>query len=206
MTIVRPTRRPITAWDALVWAYAHENVRAQGGVEPGMAKDYSTAHAMQRWSETGIKATVDGWWSCHPDAAMIDARVMRLVVDRWQYTRIARAAERRTPIGPVPVLPETLPLPEIVNTGRGNAPKVVNHPVSRRPWYCPVWWDGPSPEERARAERLQASLHRVFVGVLDALIGMRGLEKWSIKSRGLTNCDESLTKAGTIHEVRPTLA
>lgn len=197
-------KREITAWDALVWAYASENVRASGGIEPAR-RDYSTALAMQRWGETGVKASLDGWWSCHADAVMIDVRVGRLV-SGWQYTRIARAAEKRVPVSPIPQLEDTLPHPEMHNTGRGNAPKVVRHPVSRREWFCPVVWEGPTPEERARAERLQASLHGVFLAVLDALIGIDGLEKWSIKSRGLTNCDESLTSESRIHAVCPEVA
>jgi hypothetical protein len=197
-------KREITAWDALVWAYANENVRAAGGIEPAR-RDYSTALAMQRWGETGVKASLDGWWSCHIDAVVIDARVKRLT-DGRQYTLIARAAEARVPISPIPQLEETLPHPELVNTGRGKGPKVINHPTGRRPWYCPLVWEGPTPEERARAERLQASLHGVFLAVLDALIGIDGLERWSIKSRGLTNCDESLTSESRIHAVCPEVA
>ena len=68
------SKREITAWEALVWAYANENVRAAGGVDPGR-RNYTTALAMQRWGETGVKASLDGWWSCHADAVMIDARV-----------------------------------------------------------------------------------------------------------------------------------
>lgn len=198
------SKREITAWGVLIWAYANENVRASGGIEPAR-RDYSTALAMQRWGETGVKASLDGWWSCHIDAVVIDAKV-RDLVNGLQYTRIARAAEARVPISPIPQLEETVPHPEIVNTGRGNAPKVVRHPVSRREWYCPVIWEGPTPAERARAERLQASMHGVFIAVLDALIGMDRLEKWIVTSRGLTNCDESLTSESRIHAVCPEVA
>lgn len=187
---LRRAKLPITAWDALVWAFRTEHARAIGGAFVAR-KHRGPGIAQQQWELAGTKATIDGLWQGHEDAVAIDGLV-KSVIDLYVrrgagevYVRIAQGAERAVPIAAKVILPDRRPVPVLVNTGRGLGPKVEITPAGRRPWFCPVDWEGPTEEERQAIERAHAVIHEVFLAVLDALQGL-ALARWTVTGRGLS--------------------
>lgn len=165
-------KKVISAWRALVWAYADEAVRAANA-----HLGFKDQGQPRYWSE---KATVSGFLSAHPDAIALDATLQRSL-DGYQYTRIARAAEQRVPI------PATidLPPPRIVPVlnRRGN-PSVLINPSSGRPWYCPVEIVGFTDQKARDLQEAQLAMHRVLLAVLDVVLAMP-FERWEVRGRGI---------------------
>lgn len=173
-------RREITAWGALVWAYADQHVRAAThcGSEPALY--CSNGLALIRVGETGIGGgAINGLLEAHPDAWAIDNLVANWF-DEWPEWRhgVAVYAEKRRPP----------PAAEQLTTFRICGPKysAKGHPVvlyndrgGRSAYLCVL--DVEEGATEADVER-----HRAFLAMFSALLEiMQGLklERWKISGR-----------------------
>jgi len=175
-------RREISAWKALVWAYADENVRAAThcGSEPALY--CSNGLSLMRVGETGIGGgTINGLLEAHPDAWAIDNLVANWF-DEWPDWRqgVALYAESRRP----PPAVEHLPRQRIVGpklNGKGNPVQLYrDFGAKDHPYLCPLEID----EGYTAA---QVEWHRQFLllfkAMLDVMEGLK-LERWRVRGRG----------------------
>lgn len=179
-----PAKKTITAWRALVWAYADENVRAANAHL--VYRDDGRSRYAGYASE---KATVSGYLAAHADAIAVDA-MLKGGLDGYQYTRIARAAEQRVPIPAKIELPPPRIIPVLNRRGR---PDVLLNPASGKPWYCPVKIIGFGDAQARDLQSAQLAMHRIFVWVLDEVARMP-FERWVIRGRGIDSLGESLDR------------
>lgn len=180
---VRDFRRETTAWDALVWAYYDQSVRAAThcGSEP--AHYCSNGLSMMRVGETGIgRGTINGLLEAHPDAWAIDNLVGNWF-DEWPEWRngVAIYAESRRP----PPAPEQLPRLRIVGplmTTKGNPVHLYRDWGAKdHPFLCPL-----EIEEGCTEAQVQRHIQflALFEAMLDVMKGLK-LDKWKIVAR---NC------------------
>lgn len=188
-------RREITAWRALVWAYADETLRAatDAASAPGHLE---RSAGVVRYTDQGRSNTQGCWLEVHEDAFAIDALVMAWFDhDGLRRDELARYAERRTPP------PRQLDL-QPLRCGpvyRANGAIKLEYPPRGRqvPYLCYVDYEGLPPHVVELKQRRQAELHGLFLALLDVMAGLR-LSKWKILGRGLTDGGESLTRGSNV--------
>jgi hypothetical protein len=185
-------RQPITAWHAIVWAYADEHVRA-AGEEYNYHSEAKATSSTGRLMNMGIvqgRGAINGRLDCHEDALEIDAflRVWLDDVDRSYYPGLVNAIENRRR---VPMARELVPL-HAVPVRRPNG--AIKEEYTRlgshaAPSYCLVEWEGYTIEELAAAQEL----YDLFIAFLDIMPGLK-LSKWRIAERGLDNAGRIIDK------------
>lgn len=180
-------RQPITAWKALVWAYADECVRVATN------SDYRRADlgysSVDLEGAGGSGGAINGFLEAHEDALAIDETVRAWFdFNGTYYHRLAVAAEKRRPLPQACDLPALRVVPERKVNG---TIKIEYNSAGRHgtPHYCLVLYDGYTADELAKVQEL----HDLFIALLDIMPGLK-LGKWRITERGLTNGRESLTK------------
>ena len=194
--IIKPDlRREISSWGLLIWAYRDQSVRAASYDEK--ARYCSNGLVLQRLGETGIgRGAINGYHLPHEDALAIDA-----FVEEWfepvsgGRDYLAWYAERAK----LPPHPDTLPRERLVPLLKHNGmPETLIHPVTRRPYACILKMEGLSKREIDR----QATLYALWDVLLDIMIG-KSWSNWKVTQRGLTSCDESLTRVSMLSALRP---
>ena len=178
---VADLRREITAWRALVWAYADENVRAATHCGGESAQYCSNGLRMMRIGETGIgRGTINGLLDAHPDACAIDNLVANWF-DEWPMWRqgVAVYAEKRM-FPPSADLMQTFTIVGPVLNAKGR-PKEIWHTVGRKdhPYLCPLEVEGFPREEIERHRQFMA----LFDAMLEVMMGLK-LTRWRIVSKG----------------------
>lgn len=175
-------RREITAWGALVWAYADENVRAAThcGSEPAFY--CSNGLSVMRVGETGVgRGAINGLLDAHPDAWAIDNLVANWF-DDWPEWRngVAVYAEGRRP----PPTVERLPRLRIVGpqlTAKGNPVQLYrDYGAKDHPYLCPLEIEEGCTQRDVERHRQFLAL---FEAMLDVMSGLK-LERWKIVGRG----------------------
>lgn len=202
-----------TPWEALVWAYAEENVRAANGHHtvpmiasalrrlgegPGAAFEargalagYLDCHADAAAIESVVKGVTAGgrefaWWELEMvgDPARLVSDVKRARVAAADiHAEIAAAAEAR--VMPPPEIAIEPPRAAPLYDRGSPHPYVAIHPRARRPWYCPVEWAGTMPNQAARQRARHEAVYAAFLDVLVALQG-REFDRFFI---GAAFCD-----------------
>lgn len=185
-------RTPISAWHALVWAYADECVRAAGEEynHHATAKQTSSTGRLMNMGIVQGRGAINGRLDCHEDAVTIDVKLRAWLdeVNRNFYPCLAKAVERRKR---VPRAGELMPLhPVPVRRANGT----IKEEYSRmgrhdQPSYCLVEWEGYTLEELSAAQQL----YDLFIAFLDVLPGMK-LSKWLISERGLDSSGRIIDK------------
>lgn len=186
-------RRDITAWAALVWAYADEIVLAASSIGPSnFIKDGPAMSGLGRERIGG--GAINGWYEPHADARLIHAKLGDWFShDTLGCQLVTWHAERRRHIPPTIHLPRLKATP--VYDRQGNVLVARRRsPVSNRILfeYCQVMFEGYAPALAERKEREWREFHEMFLAFLDVMAGFQ-LSKWRIKGRGLTSDTESLT-------------
>lgn len=185
-------RQPITAWKALVWAYADEHVRAAGEEYNyhSVAKETSSTGRLMNMGVVQGRGAINGRLDCHLDALIIDIKLREWLddVDPGYYPGLAKAVERRRR---VPMACELTPL-HAVPVRRVNG--MIKEEYKRmgrhdRASYCLVEWEGYSAEELSAAQQL----YDLFIAFLDVMPSFE-LEKWHIKDRGIDNSGRIIDK------------
>lgn len=185
-------RQPITAWKALVWAYADEHVRAAGEEYNYHAqpKETSSTGRLMNMGVVQGRGAINGRLDCHEDALEIDATMRKWFegIDGAFYPALAKAVERRTrvaracelkPLHPVPVRRANGSIKEeYTRMGRHDAPS-----------YCLVEWEGHTSEEMLQAQQL----YDLFIAFLDIMPGLN-LSKWLISERGIDSSGRIIDK------------
>jgi hypothetical protein len=146
------SRRVMTAWRAIVWAYRDEHVRAARAEELGPDNGPGLAQSpMDR--ERGSGGLINGWLEPHPDALTIHRKLeawfdhAQAAVKGRRLMRIVMAAEARNPVVPLPPPPTitlTVVRPKPVLNRDGSAAVELRRGGKGKwePWYCPVEWEG----------------------------------------------------------------
>lgn len=179
---IRDLRSETTAWKALVWAYADQNVRAAThcGSEP--AYYCSNGLAVMRMGETGIgRGAINGMLEAHPDSWAIDNLVANWF-EEWPEWRngVAVYAESRRP----PPQAQRLPRFRILGphlTAKGNPVHIYRDWGAKdHPFLCPL-----DIEEGYTVKMIQRHIEflALFEAMLDVMTGLK-LEKWKIIGRG----------------------
>jgi hypothetical protein len=191
----------ISAWDALVWAYAHENVRAAGGFL-SLKNDYFQGSGWDSSIEHHT-ATVRGYLQAHEDAVSIDAFVKVNSGPHHVYMAIYKAAERRAPVPAKLDLPTQKCVPVMVKRNGELVPKLIYPAKGRKePILCCLDIVGVPQDEIDKAQLRQAAIHTIFLSLLDVMEYRLPLTKWAIAGRGLTDGGESLTQGITFGALR----
>lgn len=191
-TLKADLRQPITAWKALVWAYADEHVRAAGEEYSyhSQAKETCSTGRLMNMGVVQGGGAINGRLDCHEDALEIDAllRVWLDDINRAFYPCLAKAVERRqrvpracelTPLHPVPVRRPNGAIKE----------EYKGHGRHDQASYCLVGWEGYTPEEMSAAQLL----YDLFIEFLDIMPGMK-LSKWRIAGRGIDSSGRIIDK------------
>lgn len=163
--------RLITAWGALIWAYANESVRAANAHLNEPSKGRSSLDIAPR-------GTINGVWSCAADAIAIDKFVMQRLGEGAHYVRIAQAAERRVPLKPTADAEIGRYYPDT----RAGSYHLVD-PRTRRPFACKLRFEGLSADDVAALDRKARLLYDVFVALLDRMEG-EVFGRWRVFTRG----------------------
>lgn len=186
-------RREITAWKALVWAYADELVLAASA--PGPASFVSEGPQMSGLGRERIGGgAINGWYEPHADARLIHAKLEAWFNhDRQGCQAIMWHAERRREIAPAISVPRLRAVAVLDRQGEVLIERIRSDRKARvSAQYCLVEFEGTDPAVAASKERAWKDLYRLFVAFLDVMPGFP-LTKWRIAERGLTNVGESLT-------------
>lgn len=188
------TRAPITAWDALAWAYGAEKVRFAGVGTPDLARlDFrrvsATGAACDRLGFGGGgggegRGSIAARASAHWDADVIDAWARGH--GRDDYWLLVRAGEDGTaPQWDVDVPPGRL-VPVLGKHGR---PKMLLSPSSDRVIGCRVEQQGVPAHEveavKAAAKGRYARLVALLAALAASAVVDIRLERWCIKGIGI---------------------
>lgn len=174
-------RREITAWGALKWAYADEQVRAATHCNGEPALYCSNGLALVRVGETGIGGgTINGLLDAHPDAWAIDNLVANWF-DEWPEWRIGVEvyAEKRQ----LPPSVDRLPRLRIAGPKRnakGNPIVLYNDRGGRSAYLCLL-----EIEEGCTGADVQrhAAFLEMFKAMLEVMAGLK-LQRWKIVGTG----------------------
>jgi len=163
--------RLITAWGALIWAYANENVRAANG------------HLMKPSEGRGSldispRGSINGLWACDADAVAIDAFVGKGLGNGAHYVAVAQAAEDRVPLKPV----ADVEIGRFYPDTRHGSYHLLD-PRTRRPVACKLRFDGLSADAVAAAHHKARLLYDVFAALLTRMDGER-FGRWTIYGAG----------------------
>lgn len=180
-------RQPITAWKALVWAYADEHVRAATNSKGSWVRPGPSSVDL---GETGGSSGIAGFLEAHDDAVAIDGMVKAWFdFDGMQYHRLAFALERRArpPRGC-----ELQPLRLVPKLKVNGTPEMVYNGYGRHdmPLYCLLEIEGYDDAAIAKAQEL----YDLFVALLDIMPGLK-LSKWRIVGQGLDTSGRIIDKA-----------
>jgi len=186
-------RRDITAWGALVWAYADEIVLAASSVAgsnfptPGLAMS-----GLGRERIAG--GLINGWYEPHADARLIHAKLAEWFShDSYGLCQVMAHAERRKQLPREIVLPRVKALPRYDRQGNVLIERRRAHRSGRViTEYCVIDYEGIDHREADRREKAWRDMHAMFVAFLDVMPNFE-MSKWRVKGRGLTNVCESLT-------------
>lgn len=186
-------RRETTAFRLLVWTYADERVRAMAdGAEYGDGLSYGSTvlGRLIDGVEGSGRGTINGLIEIHEDALMVDSLVWAWYDHRPDYRAyLATHLERRVP----PPHPSTLEPQRRVPRLKPNGKPHILYDNNRH--AIGVLEDVVGYDAKQMA---YADLHyRLFVGLLDVLKSQQ-LTKWKVTGRGLTVCEESLTRDSTV--------
>lgn len=172
-------RQPITAWKALVWAYADECVRVATNSDYRLASTGYSSVDLEGAGGTG--GAINGFLEAHEDALAIDETVRAWFdFNGTYYHRLAVAAEKRKPLPracdlrPLRVLPQYRPNGTVRMEYRSQGKHAEPH-------YCLVAYDGHTAEQLTEVQEH----FDLFVALLDILPGLK-LMKWRVAERGLT--------------------
>lgn len=173
-------RQPITAWKALVWAYADECVRVATNSDFRLANTGYSSVDLE--GAGGRGGAINGFLEAHEDALAIDETVRAWFdFDGMQYHRMAIAAEKRKPLLKASDLKPLRLVPEYRVNGTIKM-EYRNQGKHAEPHYCWVIYEGHTAEELSKAQQL----YDLFVALLDVMPGLK-LRKWRVCERGLTN-------------------
>lgn len=181
-------RQPITAWKALVWAYANECVRVATNSDYRLANTGYSSVDLE--GVGGAGGAINGFLEAHEDALAIDETVRAWFdFNGSYYAHVAQTVEKRRRL---PMASELQPLravpvrrvngtikEEYLGNGRHDAPA-----------YCLVEYEGHTSDELQHAQEL----YDLFVALLDIMPGLK-LSKWRITERGLDNSGRIIDKA-----------
>jgi hypothetical protein len=200
---VSDLRREISAWRALVWAYADEVVQAASNVPASWYADlgYSSV-AFDRERVGG--GTINGRLEVHEDALTIHGKLWAWFgKDGEAIARVVRAAERRQPLAPS-ITVERVRLVRLWDQRDETKPAMRKHRINGETVdvYCFVEFEGPTEEQALKREADYRVFYASFLAFLDAMPGFP-LTRWKITERGLTGMHESLTRAGIGCALRP---
>lgn len=187
-------RRDITAWGALVWAYADEIVLAASNV--GGSNFASPGLAMSGLGRERISGgLINGWYEPHDDARVIHAKLSEWFNhDGYGLCQVMAHAERRQRLPREIRLPRVKVLPKFDRQGNVLIERRRAHRTGRvMTEYCVLEYEGIDPREADRREQAWRDMYQVFVAFLDVMQGFE-LRKWRVTSRGLTSVCESLTR------------
>jgi len=173
-------RQPITAWKALVWAYADECVRVATNSDYRLPNTGYSSVDLEGVGGTG--GAINGFLEAHEDALAIDETVRAWFdFNGTYYHRLAIAAEKRKPLPKAGELPPLHVVPEYRPNGALRI-EYRSQGKHAEPCYCLVTYDGYTADELAKVQEL----YDLFVALLDILPGLK-LRKWRVGARGLTN-------------------
>ena len=200
----------LSAWGAMLWAYRDQAVLAANQVRMADGDIKGSGLALERVAESGlvISATINGQLAAHEDAFAIDAFVRGYLSDETavrgrdsHYVVITRSVSAGQAIRPVRA---DLAKPELVvaKNEKGAPIKLYDH-NRNLVGFKQEWRDGLTPELWQSMQAAQAAFHHLFQCLLDAMCGKR-FGSHSVKGRGLTGYEESLTTPPTIRVLRVT--
>jgi hypothetical protein len=187
-------RRDITAWGALVWAYADEIVLAASSM--GGSNFPSPSLAMSGLGRERISGgLINGWYEPHQDAHTINAKLAEWFAhDGYALCQVMAHAERRKQLPREITLPRVKALPVYDRQGNVLIERRRAHRNGRViTEYCVLDYDGIDHREADRREQAWRDMHTMFLAFLDVMEGFE-LSKWKVKGRGLTSVCESLTR------------
>lgn len=207
----------ISAWQLLIWAYYHENVRARGGflsLQNTFSLGGGTSRVIDALDNGDHVATVRGYLQSHADAVAVDNFIVKetsgidangkKVLNFPLYYAIAKAGETRTPVPAELDLPTQRCVPVMVKRCGLMVPKMIYPAKGRKePIACCVDIVGVPAKEIAAAQRLQRKRHAFFLALLDVMEARLQLGRWVIEGRGLTAGGESLTQGVILSALRP---
>lgn len=185
-------RQPITAWHALVWAYADEHVRAAGEEYSyhSQAKETSSTGRLMNMGVVQGRGAINGRLDCHEDALEIDVKLRAWLdeINKGFYPDVAKLVERRRR---VPMACELPPLRLVPKLKLNGTPEMVYNGYGRHdmPLWCWVVKEGYDAAEIAKAQEL----YDLFVAFLDIMPGLK-LSKWRIEGRGIDNSGRIIDK------------
>lgn len=181
-------RQPITAWKALVWAYADQHVRMATNNEGRLAEN---GFSQMGYSDVGHgSGAINGWLDAHEDALLIDVKTRAwFSVGKNFYGSFAMAVERRRRPAQACELPplHAVPVRRVNGTIKEEYIRMGRHDT---PAYCLVDWEGCDAAELAAAQML----YDLFVAFLDIMPQLK-LSKWRIEGTGLDTSDRIIDKA-----------
>lgn len=180
-------RQTITAWKALVWAYADEHVLVATNSEGRLA---NTGYTSVNFGESSGSGAINGFLEAHDDAVAIDSMVRAWFdFDRNQYFALGKVLERRLRPPKGSELPPLRMVPKLKINGM---PEMVYKGTGRHdmPLWCWVVREGYDSDEVAKAQEL----YDVFVALLDIMPGLK-LSKWRIAGQGLDTSGRIIDKA-----------
>lgn len=183
-------RTDTTAWEALVWAYRAECVRAVGG-DSGPGRWISPSYSVFLAGETsgGGRGAINGHLDCHIDALVIDGLVKATLGGEALHQVMKAAGDGMLPKWQLEF--EPLRCGPVLRQRKGIwRPHVVYKAHSRMPDYCPLEWTGVPREQRVKAQQQQMEVWFAFVTLLRDLMrksdaGVIRLEKWRITGLGV---------------------
>lgn len=187
-------KRKITAWGALVWAYADEIVLAASSV--GSARYVTEGPSISGLGRERIGGgAINGWYEPHQDARTIHAKLDEWFShDRHAAQLVMWHAERRREIPAAIHLPRVRAVPVYDRLGNVLIMRRRAHRKDRvAAEYCMLQFEGLDPAVADRKEREWREFHAMLVAFLDVMEGF-DLARWKIAGRGLTDVGESLTR------------
>jgi hypothetical protein len=187
-------RRDISAWGALVWAYADEIVLAASSV--GGSNFPAPGLAMSGLGRERISGgLINGFYEPHHDARTIHAKLSDWFShDGYGLCQVMAHAERRKQLPREIHLPRVKAMPVYDRQGNVLIERRRAHRSGRViTEYCVLEYEGIDPREADRREQAWRDMHGVLMAFLDVMQGFE-LTKWRVTNRGLTNVCESLTR------------
>ena|SRR6185295_2850277 len=181
-------RQPITAWKALVWAYADECVRMATNSDYRLASTGYSSVDLEGVGGTG--GAINGFLEAHDDALAIDETVRAWFdFDGMYYQRLAIAAEKRRP---PPKASELAPWHVVPVLRPNETIKCEYRTLGRHdePWYCLIDYEGTEPDQLEEAQKL----YDLFLGLLGILPGLK-LSKWRVEGEGLDSSGRIIDNA-----------
>lgn len=206
------SRREISAWGALDWAYRREYVRAgiqayERRIAGGGGSSWAAIiNAGNNCSRGGI---LHDALPVHRDALAIDACLRAAFCgDVRQYLQVVKLVESGRqplpyidpPLRPHRPMPDA-PLKRRLRKGVESFEVPPVYDIHRHQTYCVVKWEGFSAAEIAEREAAQQALYAMIVALLDVMEGW-SLETMVVVGRGLTASENHLTRRSTIPVLR----